>query len=421
MADYRRLILPNGLRVLLEQRGDSSSVAVSLTVSRGSRHEPADLCGITHFIEHMLFKGTARRDVLQLAREINLQGGYMNASTGNDMFRVYTYAVPEDLEAALELLADMTWNSSFPAREVERERGVILEEIAEYLDSPEDLCFENMLQKLWLPHPLGRPILGTPETVGRFTREMLLEYWSAIRHPSNLILSLAGGIDFAEAQALAERLFAGPQDGAVPVPVVESASGHAGRIVVERDMEQVQFCLGLEGIARHDERRHAMAVLDTIFGGGIGSRLFNEIREKRGLAYTIASSYSCQLAEGNVSISGATSAESLEEVLALCRREIELLCGTGPTAEELDTAKRQLTRGLLLAMESNGFRAARNADAEHYGESRQTAEEVIERVRAISADQVQSLAIDVLGNHDMAISLVGPVAEMAAAERALSA
>ncbi|MCB2153317.1 insulinase family protein [bacterium] len=409
MSAVQRVTLSSGLRVIHEFVPGSTSVAVSLTVVRGARHEPDPLAGITHFIEHMLFKGTRKRDLYEIAREINHQGGSMNAVTSHDYVRAYTRAINADLEAALELLDDMFWGSTFPPEEIERERGVVLEEIAESRDFPEDLCFENFQSKLWAPHSLGRPILGTEETVSTLRREDLLFYWENIRTPANSVLSIAGGVELEEALAAAERIFSHDSEATEANHHPPAGEPRSGRTVVRRRLEQVQFCFGVPAIPRKHPGRYVLAMLDSILGGGMGSRLFNEVRERRGLAYTIASSAQTMLTEGQLCIYGSSSPQKIGEVLAVCREQIADMCSNGPTQEELETARQQLERAILLALESNAFRSGRNAEREVYGEEHASEEVVLARLREVTTEQIREMAVELFVGVPMTISMVGPV------------
>ncbi|MEQ8819964.1 MAG: pitrilysin family protein [Sumerlaeia bacterium] len=416
---HRRLVLDNGIRVLLEEMPRRTTASTSVTVARGSRHEaPAD-AGITHFIEHMLFKGTSRRDLYAIARDMNLQGGNMNASTSHETLRVYTTVVAEDVRESLELMQDMLWHSTFPAQEVERERGVILEEIAEANDIPDDLCYETWLSELFAGTTLEHPILGTPESVGAFQREELLRAWDAIRHPGNVIVSIAGGVDLDAAEAIARDIFAHLPAGAAPPATAfdEAAPLRAtlgGRSLLERDLEQVQFCLGVPTPGQRDDSRYVLAYLDMILGAGMGSRLFNEVRERRGLAYSIGSSTALFSQEGYFLISGSTSPDTIDDVLAVCREEALKLAAEGPTAEEMDTAQRQVLRGILMAMENPGYRAGRNVARELY-DLDVNDDVVIERMKSITAAEVQDLARQLFDGVDMTQTLVGPLPSAAEA------
>lgn len=409
MRSVTRRTLANGTRVVVEHRRDSPTVAMSVTVAAGSRHEPEALCGITHFAEHMLFKGTARHDVFEIARIGNLLGGSLNASTGHDCLRLTNRVVLEDLRPGLELLRELLHESTFPQAELDRERDVILEEIAEYNDSPEELCFDNFLKALWGAHPLGRPILGTPETVERMTRADLLAYRDAMARPSRTIVSVAGGADPEAAMALAEELFGSVPADPAEAPGWEPASGQFGAIAkVERELEQTQFCLGIDAMDRRDDRRYAFTLLDVIFGGGMGSRLFNEVRERRGLAYTIGTTSVLGPADGYLMVFGSTAAEHIDEVLSVCRREADLLARTPPDADEVETARRMVIRSFLLSQENNAFHATRNADRELYGDEWISDEEVMARLRAVTPESVRDVAADLFRGREMALSLVGP-------------
>lgn len=408
MRDVRRHKLGNGTRVVVERRSGSPTVALNVTVAAGSRHEPEDVCGITHFVEHMLFKGTARRDVFEIARMGNLLGGSLNAATGHDCIRLTNRVVLEDLRVGLELMRELLFESTFPEQEVDRERAVVLEEIAEYNDSPEEVCFDNFLRALWGPHPLGRPILGTPETVGRMTRNDLLGYCAAIARPARTIVSVAGGGDMDETIALVDELFGSLPGDPADAPTWEPASGRHGALRVERDLEQMQFCLGLEAMNRRDDRRYAFTLLDVILGGGMGSRLFNEVRERRGLAYTIGTTSVLGPADGYLMVFGSTTAENLDEVLAVCRHEADGLARTPPDAEEVDTARRMVIRSFLLSQENNAFHAMRNSDRELYGDEWIADEEVMARLRAVTPESVRGVAADLFKGREMTLSLVGP-------------
>lgn len=418
MEHLVRETLPNGVRLVVQERPASPSVAVALTVGRGARCEAPEFNGATHFAEHLLFKGTESRSVRDIAREIDLEGGQLNAWTSMDCVRLHTRVATDDLDPALALIADMALASTFPEPEVERERGVILEEIAEVYDVPSDLCMDTLLEAMFAPHAIGQPILGRPERVASFTREALLDYWRNQCTAGNLILSIAGGVTATDAKALAERRF-----GALPSahsggtqPSGDTAGNgtgvfHARNKVLVRESEQVHFCAGYPGAPLNDARRQAMWLFDQILGGGMGSRLFQEIRERRGLAYTIGSSYTGMLHEGYLLQYGSTSPERIEEVLRVAREETVRLLNDGPSEEELEGARRQAVRAILLASETNAFHAGRNADRLLYDLEWMSDAELVERFRAITRDEVVRAAREILGTEEPALAIVGPVGE----------
>ncbi len=415
MQNLTRRTLSNGVRFVHEYRADSTSMAIHAMIAAGSRHEREEDCGLTHFVEHMLFKGTDARDVFEIARIGNLFGGAMNASTSHDSLRVTTRVILDDLRPALEFVRELLLESTFPEEEVERERGVIQEEIAEYQDSPEDLCFDNFLRQLWHPHPLGRPILGTEATVGAFSRESLVEGWRRILSPNRLVLSFAGGMPVEDLLPIVEEIFGRFGSDCPDTMDWTPAVGQGGCLRVERALEQVQFCMGLEAITRRDPRRYALILMDVILGGGMGSRLFNEIREKRGLAYTIGSSFVPGLTEGYAMMYGSTTSDHIDVVLELCQEEALKLATEPPSAEELETARRMVVRSLLLSRENNGFLAGRNADRELYGDEWLDDSRIIERLQGVMPEQVRDVARDVFGGREMTLSLVGPAAAESAA------
>jgi len=408
MLQITRLRMENGIRLIHEFRPDSPSVAVHAVLATGSRHEPPQLNGITHFLEHMLFKGTHRHDVFELARLGNLLGGGLNASTSHDTLRITNRVITEDLGRALDLTRELLLESAFPAEELERERDVILEEIAEANDSPEDVCFDNFLSQLWLSHPLGRPILGTEETVGGITRDDLRAWWKRIVRPENLILSVAGGCSHETLLSETAKAFGDMKFSSRPPSADQPAAAQGGCISIQRSLEQVHFCLGTDAITRKDPGRYAFALLDVILGGGMGSRLFNEIREKRGLAYTIGTSGLTGVNEGYLMIYGSTVARNIDEVLELCRAETARIAQQVPSDEEVRTAVDLIVRSFLLGLESNGFRAFRNADREYAQDEWVTDVELIRRLRQVTADEIRQVAGRVFGKGDMTLSLVGP-------------
>lgn len=410
MSDIVTHRLANGVRLVLEPMAASRSVAINVSFGTGSRHERKEQAGLTHFCEHLVFKGTTRRDWKELARTMNVQGGRMNAFTSLDILQLHTRTVRADVEEALALMAEMVAESTFPEAEVERERGVILEEILEGEDTPEDVCFDAFSASLFGDHPVGRPVIGRRETVSAFSRDEALAFWRAISSGPNTQLSLAGDLDPFETIAWCERTF-GVLDSqnAAPSAGEELPATAAGYAPIDRDFEQVQFCFGLLAPSRKSPDKFASALLDTILGGGMGSRLFNEVRERRGLVYSIGSGTTALRDLGFMTVSGGTSAESLPEVLRVCREEMNKLAQDGPTAEELATAQKQLERSYLLSLESCLFRAGRNGIREFYDEPHISDEEYIASLYAVTAPQLRDLAARIWGETTPALGLVGPL------------
>lgn len=409
--------LPNRFRVVAEHVPHVNSVSAGLWLAQGSRHEGALENGMTHFSEHLLFKGTPGRHWQQIAREINQLGGHFNAVTSTDWVKVYGHVISRDLPQTLRLMADMFLDSTFPEVEVKREREVILEEIAQYEDIPEDLCYELFTQALLLPHPVGRPVIGSAELVSSFTRTQLHEYWLSRLAPERMILSLVGNFEEPATLALVEELFGGLNLPAQPLLGMDAAPGKRESIALERDLEQVNFCFGVTGPKRGQDDRFAWSVYDTILGGGMGSRLFDEVRERRGLAYSIGSSINTMHEAGYMMVSGSTRPETADMAVQICREEIRKLADAGPEGHELDTARQQLERSHLLSIESLGLRASINGERALYGLPFLTTDELLRRIASVTKEDVQTIAREVEDFGEPAMCVVGPLKKSKKAKR----
>ncbi|MCC6548009.1 insulinase family protein [Candidatus Sumerlaeota bacterium] len=401
--------LSNGLRVVCEARPHTQSVSFGICLAQGSRHEEDLQNGMTHFAEHLLFKGTPTHHWKEIASQTNLLGGHFNASTGADCVKLYGSVISRDLPDAFALLAGMFVQSHFPAEEVERERSVIIEEIAQYDDVPEDLCYERFTQALLLPHPVGRPVIGTAELVGGYSRDGLLDYWQKVLVPSRVIISAVGAFDESALLRDVEKFFGELRNTGADQQGLSFVDGGHGAVALDRDIEQVNFAFGVTGPDRHNPQRYAWSLYDTILGGGMGSRLFDEIREKRGLAYSIGSSINALYRCGYLMVSGSTRPETAAEAIEIGMDELRKLAADGPTASELNIAKRQLERSILLSLESNGVRAGVNGDRELYNMPHQTPEEVIALLEAVTIGEVQDVAREVVNFGQPAACLVGPL------------
>lgn len=392
------------------------SVAVELTFTPGARAEDDDTAGLTHFCEHMLFKGTHARDWRDISRIGNLHGGELNALTTVDFVQLTTRVIAEDLPEALELLVEMAADSSFPQAEFERERGVILEEIAEYEDTPSDFCAERMTRALFHRQALGRPVIGFRETVAAFDARGAGRFWQSASAPSGAVLSLAGGYDPARIEEIAARTVGRlPRAGSI-TPPPSPAGGPASRPLEheERDIEQVQFCIGFHGIRRTDQRRIPLILLDAMLGGGMGSRLFNEVRERRGLAYSIGTSIATHSDGGYIMVYGSTTPENLPEALSVCRAEILRMAAEPVAPDELATAARMQQRLFLLHADHPSWRCARNTTRAVYGEEFHPDLDVVARILGTRPQDVQALAHDLFQPWSPVLSLVGPVPEATA-------
>jgi predicted Zn-dependent peptidase len=405
--NLRRTILPNGLIVLTERMEYMRSVAMGVWTKSGSRSEPAECNGISHFVEHMLFKGTRSRSAKQIAREMDSIGGNLDAFTGMETICFNVKSLAEHVPIALDVLADLVLNPVFTAPDIERERGVILEEIKIDEDNPDVLVHELFTQAFWRDHPLGRPILGTTKTVARLDRESIVAYHEDRFHGGNMIFAAAGNLDhdlFAE--AVAQKFITLPGGS----PLNELPAPHANARIVTRNkksLEQVQICLGVPAPPITDENRYATLILNTVLGGGMSSRLFQTIREERGMAYSIYSDLSPYRDTGTLLVYAGTSAGKALEVVDLILAEFRKLKQEPLTEEELTRAKDQVKGNILMGLESSNARMANLARQEMYFHEFMTVDEIIARISEVSAAQVQLMARLLFVPERIAVTLLG--------------
>ncbi len=391
MPDVIRTVLPNGVRIVAEPFDTVQTAALGIWCLTGSRLETDRQAGISHVIEHMLFKGTERRTAQQIAEEIEGRGGYLNAFTNREVTCYYARVLSEDVLAALDVLSDMLLHSLFDPDELEKEKRVIQEEIRKYEDSPEELVHDLHAQNRWANHPLGRPIIGTHETVGSFTRDDCLAFLRERYVAGKIVVAIAGSFDPKEFErAVAEQLeplsgdFELPND---PPPVVSD-----GEHFLEREVEQVHFCIGGEGPNAFDEDRFAMSVLDGILGDGMSSRLFRKIREERGLAYAIGSYRSAYREAGAFTVFGGTSKETFDEVRDLVRAELMKLRTEDVPSDELERAKKSIKGSIVMAQEATANRMRRIAANELMFERDVPIEEIVQQIESTSASDIRRLA-----------------------------
>ncbi len=405
--NLRRTVLPNGLIVLTERMEYMRSVAMGVWIKSGSRCEPAETNGISHFVEHMLFKGTRSRTAQHIAREMDSIGGNLDAITGKETICFNVKSLAEHVPIALDVLVDLVLNPVFDLPDIERERGVILEEIKIDEDNPEVLVHELFTQAFWKDHPLGWPILGTSKTVSRLDQKSLLAYHGDRFHGGNMIFSAAGNLDhdrFAEEVASKFSTLAGGET------LHELPAPEAGARIVLRNkksLEQVQICLGVPAPPITDENRYATLILNTVLGGGMSSRLFQTIREERGMAYSIYSDLSPYRDTGTLCIFAGTSVGKGLEVVDLILDEFRKLKGTTLAEEELTRAKDQVKGNILLGLESSNARMANLARQEMYFHEFITVEEIIARIDAVTSGQVQAMAQRIFDPARIAVTLLG--------------
>lgn len=403
----RKTALPNGLRVVTEHIEHVDSVSLGIWRVGGARHDPSHLPGVTHFLEHMLFKGTHTRSTLQIAELIDDVGGQVNGYTDREAVHLQARTVADQLEPALELIFDLFLNPLCAQDDIDRERGVVLQELAQLKDAPEDLVHELVPQTVWPDHPLGQPLMGTPESVPRIDRSALVNCLAELHSADRIIVAAAGRLQHDPMADLVAHLGGNMEPGVSP-PAGAPPSFHPDRRLLSQTGAQVHFCLVTPGFARTDQSRYAFSVLDAILGGGTSSRLFQKIRENRGLTYSIGSYVEPYREAGLFIVDAGTAPQNFELVLDLIEEEFGRLRSQGPDECELARAKTQLRVALALAAESTSFRMQHLAVSEMFWGRHVSLEETAAGVAAVTAEDVHSLAEASFTEDRRALVAIGP-------------
>ena len=400
-------VLPNGLVIITEPMAHVRSVSVGIWLRSGSRREPAQLNGISHFIEHMVFKGTARRTAEDIAREVDSVGGMLDALTAKEMVCFNTRVLDEHLPKAFDVLADMVLEPKFAQDDIAREQSVILEEIRMTQDNPEDLVHELFTQNFWTPHALGKPILGTPETVSALTRSSLQEWFRRWYAPNHLVITAAGHLSHAQLIELVAERFAklSPCDNGT----ADAAPRPTPHITLrrKRELEQVHICVGVPALPLTDDRRFAVSILNNVLGGGMSSRLFQNIRERQGLAYAIFSEMNSYRDAGMLSVYAGTSIETAGQVIRSILEEFRHLKDEPLSEEELRRAKDHLKGATLLALEGSSSRMNSLARYHLYFNRHFTTDELIQMLERVTTEEVQQIAREFFAPERLAASVVG--------------
>ncbi len=412
----RRSVLPSGVRVLTERVPGSQSATVGFWVAVGSRDEAPGTFGSTHFLEHLLFKGTSMRTALDIAVAFDSVGGEHNALTAKEHTCYYAKVRDRDLEMAVRVLADMFASSLLDPEEFENERGVILEELAMADDDPGDVAGERFFEAVFGAHPLGRPIGGSPESIGAVTRDAVWQHYRENYGPRDLVITVAGAVDHDRLVAVAVEALseAGWDFGAAARPVdrrdpaVDLIERGSPLALVERPLEQVNLYLGGAGLAAADDRRPVLTVLNSVLGGGMSSRLFQEVREKRGLAYSVYSFASSYSDAGIVGLYAGCSPKRAPDVAELMLAEFRRLASDGITDEELGRARGQLAGASALALEDSDTRMSRLGRSELTLGEFADLDETVRRIDAVTASAVRELAAELV-ERPLSLAVVGPV------------
>lgn len=405
--DIQREVLPNGLIVLSEEMHHLRSIAIGIWMKTGSRDEAPEFNGISHFVEHMVFKGTTTRSAQEIARQVDSIGGNMDAFTGKETICFNIKVLDEHLPTALDILSDLVRNPVFNPKDIIREKGVILEEIKMDEDNPDYLVHEIFTQNFWKDHPLGKPILGTKETVRSFKQENLFDFYRQRFAPNNIIISAAGNLNHKRFVDLIKARFANLPS--VPNGYHQPAPAVTPRIITrnKKSLEQVQLCMGVPSHPISHEKRYVSYVLNTVLGGGMSSRLFQKIREEQGLVYSIYSDLNPYRDTGCLTVYAGTSVESTHKVVDSVLAEFRELKSKPLPEEEVRRAKDQLKGSLMLSLESSTSRMSNLARQEMYFDRFFTLDETINLIESVSAEQLYDMSNQLFQADKIAVTALG--------------
>jgi predicted Zn-dependent peptidase len=406
--EYRKSVLPNGIRLVTERMPHVRSVAVGVWVETGSRHEPETRAGVSHLIEHLVFKGTANRTAEEIARTMDSVGGQMDAFTTKEHTCFYVQVLDEHLPLAVDLLTDILLHPLFNADELEREKSVVLQEIKMVEDTPDDVIHDIFAAQMWRGHPLGRPILGTRESVTAFDRDTVLANFGEEYVPPRIIIAVAGNVTHDRAAELFETGFNG--FSRAPVPRLSQPPTLVPSVnIVHKNLEQVHLVMGFPGLCHAAPERYALFVLNDVIGGSMSSRLFQEVRERQGLVYSIHSGVQGFIDTGTVYIYAATDAQNFSKVLKSILKELRDLRKDGVRPDELKRAKDHLKGSLMLSLESTSSRMNRLAKHEMHLGAFLTMDEMLDAIEAVRLEEVEGLIGEVVDEERLALTTLGPL------------
>ncbi len=410
MADegYRKSVLPNGIRVITERMPHVRSVAVGVWVETGSRHEPESRGGISHFIEHLVFKGTATRSAEAIARTMDSVGGQQDAFTSKENTCFYVQVLDEHLPLAVDLLTDILLHPLFNPDEIEREKSVVLQEIKMVEDTPDDVIHDLFAAQVWAGHPLGRPILGTVDLVNGFSRDTIAAHFVEEYVPPRIVIAVAGNVTHQQVVDLFGRGFNGFSHPAAarheePAGITPSVN------IVHKTLEQVHLVMGFPGLHHSAPERYALYLLNDVIGGSMSSRLFQEVRERQGLVYSIGSSVQSFCDTGVLYVYAATEAQNFSKVLKSTLKELRDLKKSGVTEEELRRAKDHLKGSLMLSLESTSSRMNRLARHELHLGSFLTMDAMLAAIDGVKHEEVQAMITELLDEERLALTTLGPL------------
>ena len=412
VRQIERATLPNGIRIVTEVMPYVRSVSLGVWIGSGSRVEHGPENGISHFIEHMVFKGTRHRSAEDIARSIDSVGGGLDAFTSKELVSFNTKVLDEHLPLALDILSDLVLNPLFRKEDIEKEKGVILEEIKMEADQPEFVLHEAFISSFWKGHGLGKPILGTKESVKKFGQEILLDFYRRVYSPKNILITAAGNLNHDELVEMIREKFDGlTEQGSVPVDSVPKP--HAPIVLKRREsLEQIHITLGVPAYPLAHQLRFPLYVLNTVLGGGMSSRLFQNIREKQGLAYAVYSELNLFSDTGCFTIYAGTGVETAEQVVSSTMHEIRKIKDDPIGYDELRRAKDHLKGSLMLSLESTSSRMSNLARQELYFKDFLSLDEMLESIESVDREEVQSIAQEFFRTENIALAMLGKLGDL---------
>jgi predicted Zn-dependent peptidase len=405
---YRKDMLSNGIRVVSETIPKTRAVSIGVWVKVGSRQETPRIGGISHFIEHLFFKGTSTRSARDIAIEMDSLGGEMNAFTSQETTTFYAKVVDEHLPAAIDILADVLMNAKFDPADMEKERNVILEEIKSVEDTPDDIIHDLFAATVWPEHALGRPILGTKDTIAAMRHQDVLDYVEGNYCPQDIVIAVSGNFEHEKLIALLDKRF-----GVLSRPGSsreDSSPAFARAIVVrKKELEQAQLCVGFAGLPYTHDDRYVLSALNTVLGNSMSSRLFQEIREQHALAYSIYSYVTAYRDAGLLTIYAGTAPANAVKVVQLIMKELRKVRDHGITKAEEERVRNQIKGSLILSLDSSNSRMSRLARQELYFGKYHSMDDIIKSVEAVTAEQVQTLAAKLFRSETLSLTVLGPL------------
>ena len=404
---YQKTVLPNGVRIITEEIDYVRSVSVGLWVGAGSRDEREGYEGISHFIEHMFFKGTKNRTARDLAESLEAVGGQLNAFTTKEYTCFYAKVLDEDMDLAIDVLNDMFFESLFDEKEIEKEKKVVIEEIKMYEDSPDELIHDVFSEQVWNDHPLGKPILGTEESIRNLSREKILNFLSQHYAPDNIVIAAAGKLKHEDILKKLAPIYGEFTRGGRRV-LEGTPAGHKVQKMITKDTEQMHLVLGVPGLGQDDDDMYPMHIVNNILGGGLSSRLFQSIREQRGLAYSVFSYHSTYVDSGLFAIYAGTTPSNSEEVVECILAELLDIKNNGITAGELERTKAQIKGGLFLGLESASSRMSRLGKTELTYNRVVSPEEVVEKLERVTLEDIKRVVNRLWDKDKLSLVMMGP-------------